>query len=176
MKQIDFNRLSSQLKRTRAQYPARITRAQFSMSLKGILNNSESGRLFDYYLRRGVIGAISKTCYIFRQHQEYFSVQSLIEIFEKNDIQTKKFCFFRDATPEQKEILNEKRLAGIAKKKIVKPVLQVAVKALSEFSDEDLQNELNRRMEIRKQRERLNTILSVAEISLEELKTLIATV
>ena len=173
MRTVDFNRLSSQLKRTRAQYPTRITRAQFSMSLKGILNTPESNRLFDYYLHRDVIGAISKTCYIFRQHQEYFSVQSLVEIFEKNDIQTKKYCFFRDATPEQKEALNEKKLAGIARKKLAEPVQQVATKALSQFSDEELQAELNRRIEIHKQKERLSTILSVAEISLDELKSLI---
>ena len=176
MRKIDFNHLSSQLKRTRAQYPARITRAQFRMSLKGILNASESNRLFDYYLNRDVIGAISKTCFIFKQHQEYFSVQSLVELFSKNPIQTRKYCYFRDGDKEDLMKLHDKisEIHSKPKTVVVEEKKEVPVNSLLSFSDEQLRIELNRRNTIYAKRTKLNKILEDNNLKLEDLKNLIA--
>lgn len=176
MKTIDFYKLSSQLRRIRAQFPSRITRRQFIINLKGILNASEAGRLFDYYLCRDVIGAVSKTVFVFKQHQEYFSQQSLVNIFEKNDIQTRHYCHFRDASPEQKEKMNEKRAETIEKKleKVSAKQVETTIKALSAFSYEELREELNRRNILYKKRQDLKVILETIEMSLEDLKQLIA--
>ena len=174
---IDFHKLSSTLKRIRAQFPSRITRRQFIVNLKGILNASEADRLFDFYLCRDVIGAVSKTVFVFKQHQEYFSAESLVNIFEKNDIQTRHYCHFRDASQEQKDIMTLKRLEAKERKKLEKvstKQVETTIKALSEFSDEELREELNRRSILFKKREHLKVILETIEMSLEDLKQLIA--
>ena len=175
---IDFRKLSSQLRRIRAQFPSRITRRQFIVNLKGILNASEADRLFDFYLCRDVIGAVSKTVFVFKQHQEYFSAESLVNIFEKNDIQTRHYCHFRDASQEQKDAMTLKRLKAKEQKKLekvpTKPYVETTIKALSAFSDEELREELNRRNILFKKREHLKVILETIEMSLEDLKQLIA--
>lgn len=177
MKTIDFYKLSSQLRRIRAQFPSRITRRQFIVNLKGILNASEAGRLFDYYLCRDVIGAVSKTVFVFKQHQEYFSQQSLVNIFEKNDIQTKHYSYFREASQEQKDAMTLKRIETKERKKLEKvstKQVETTIKALSAFSDEELREELNRRNILYKKRQDLKVILETIKMPLEDLKQLIA--
>lgn len=179
MKQIDFDKLSSQLKRARAQYPARITRRQFSLALAGILNAAESGRLFDYYVKRDVISPVSKTAFVFKQHQEYFSTQSLVELFSKNQIQSRYYRHFRDANNEDLNKLHDKVSAVHTKPKvlvatIVKEPKEVSVNSLLSFTDEQLRAELNRRNVIYAKRTKLKKILETNNLKLADLKALIS--
>lgn len=177
MKEIDFDKLASQLKRARAQYPARITRRQFSLALAGILNAAESGRLFDYYVKRDVISPVSKTAFVFKQHQEYFSTQSLVELFSKNQIQSRYYRHFRDASNEDLNKLHDKVSVVHTKPKVLVATIveePKAVNPLLSFTDEQLRAELNRRNAIYAKRSKLKKILEINNLKLADLKALIS--
>lgn len=165
MKNVDYERLASQVRRVAARYPLRITRPQFIEGCHGVLNNSEAHRLMDAMCNKGIVVMVNKTTYKFNIKQEDITVPGMIELFTKYPIQVKRISPWQSASPQKRAEMQAKRAATIAAKTLPP--------SLESFSDEALLAELNRREQERTKRAKLQLILETAEISLDELKALI---
>lgn len=132
-KNIDYQRLSSLLRRVYAQNPSHLSKRAFAISLKPVLNEPEANRLFDYYTDIELcLRPITKRYFEwFGIHQDHFSADAVRDIFLKYPIKTthpgKKKSEDLLFMPEQKDspIAPEEKVDD-CKSKLVeeKPVLK----------------------------------------------------
>lgn len=165
---IDFQRLASRMRTLQARFP-QVCRKTFVAELKGIFNQPEAERFFQYFCEtQKLLPSQRRFHFMWTIHQDFFEPDTMKKIVDNNLIRSHQFRSHKQVKAWE----TRKEPAELAEVKTV----ENTVNALSSFSDEELQEELNRRIEIYKQKERLNTILAVAEISLDELKSLISLV
>lgn len=114
---IDYQRLSSLLRRVYAQNPSHLSKRAFAIALKPVLNEQESNRLFDYYSDIELcLRPITKRYFEwFGIHQDHFSADAVRDIFLKYPVQTthpgkKKESASEDLLfiPEQKDSQEDK--------------------------------------------------------------------
>lgn len=87
---IDYQRLSSLLRRVYVQNPSHLSKRAFAIALKPVLNEPEANRLFDYYSDIELcLRPITKRYFEwFGIHQDHFSPDAVRDIFLKYPIQT----------------------------------------------------------------------------------------
>ena len=87
---IDYQRLSSLLRRVYAQNPSHLSKRAFANALKPVLNEQESNRLFDYYSDTELcLSPVTKRYFSWRGiHQDHFEPDAIRDIFLKYPIQT----------------------------------------------------------------------------------------
>ncbi len=163
---IDFQRLASRMRTVQSRFP-QVCKKAFIAELKGILNPSEAERLFQYFCEtQKLVPSQRKFHFHWTVHQDFFEPDAMRTIVKHNLIGS-----YELRSLQQKKSWENRREPKLAE--IGAQMVENAIKALSSFSDEELQAELNRRAKVREQKERLSAILAVAEISLDELKSLI---
>lgn len=169
MKQIDFQRLASRMRVIQSRFP-QVCRKTFAMELKGILNQPEAKRFFRYFCEtQKLVPSQRRFHFIWTVRQDFFEPDTMKKIVDNNLISSYQF-----RSNQQRKSWETRKHVELPKIDGAK-MLENTVKALSSFSDEELSNELSRRKEIHDRQAKLQLILETAEISLEELKTLIAT-
>ena len=87
---IDYQRLSSLLRRVYVQKPSHLSKRAFAIALKPALNEQESNRLFDYYSDIEMcLRPITKRYFSWHGiHQDHFEPDAIRDIFLKYPIQT----------------------------------------------------------------------------------------
>ena len=170
MKQIDVQRLASRMRVIQSRFP-QVCRKTFVAELKGIMNQPEAERFFQYFCEtQKLVPSQRRFHFSWTVRQDFFEPDQMRLIINHNFIGSSQLRSLQ----QKKSWENRKdpKLQEIDGAKMVENI----VKALSSFSDEELSNELSRRKELRDKQTKLQLILETADISLEELKTLIATV
>lgn len=170
MKQIDVQRLASRMRVIQSRFP-QVCRKTFVAELKGILNQPEAERFFQYFCEtQKLVPSQRRFHFTWTVRQDLFEPDTMKKIIDNNLISS--YQFRSNQQRKSWETRKSVELPKIDGAKMVKNT----VSTLSHFSDEELSNELARRKELRDKQAKLQLILETAEISLDELKTLIATV
>ena len=170
MKQIDVQRLASRMRVIQSRFP-QVCRKNFVAELKGILNQPEAERFFKHFCEtQKLVPSQRRFHFSWTVRQDFFEPDTMKKIIDNNLISSYQF-----RSKQQRKSWKTRKSVELPEIDGAKMVENI-VKALSSFSDEELSNELSRRKEIHDRQAKLQLILETAEISLEELKTLIATV
>lgn len=185
---LNFERIAADLALIIRQHPHQIRRRTFILGLKTQMNQMTADRFFNALMAEKYIIAVTPRVYRFTIDKNFLNREKLVEFFDQHDIKRVHNSTL-NKSPEEKARIYAQMVATRRERKLAKqqevvvatmpePVkgVQATIELLAAFSDEDLQAELNRRSEIRSKKEMLHNILSLAEISLDDLKALIALV
>ena len=129
MKTIDYQRLSSLLKRVYAQNPSHLSKRAFAIALKPVLNEQEANRLFDYYSDIELcLRPITKRYFEwFGIHQDHFEPDAVRDIFLKYPIQT----IHKGGPKKSSETCTE--VTGSCECKIEEPILKSIEEIISDI-------------------------------------------
>jgi hypothetical protein len=181
---LNFERIAADLALIIRQHPHQIRRRTFILSLKNQMNQMTADRFFSALMAEKYIIAVKPRVYRFTIDKNFLNCEKLVEFFDQHDIKRVHNPMLHKS-PEEKARIYAQMVATRRERKLAKqqevatmpePIkgVQATIELLAAFSDEELQAELNRRSEIRSKKEMLHNILSLAEISLDDLKALIA--
>lgn len=170
MAKIDFEKLAADLALIIRQHPNQVKRIQFINGLKDRMNTSTADRFFEALLKETYIVTITPRTYKFTIDKRFFDHNKLIEFFDNHDIKRSHNAMINKTPEEKAEIY-----ARIRETKKQKRLSEEKVRTftLQDISDEELHAELARREAIRANKKRLDDILAVADISIDDLKSLI---
>jgi hypothetical protein len=135
MKTIDYQRLSSLLKRVHAQNPSHLSKRAFANALKPVLNEQESNRLFDHYSDTELcLRPITKRYFQwFGIHQDHFEPDAIRDIFLKYPIQTIHPGKKKESASEEPLFIHEQKDSQEDKLIEEKPILKSIEEIISDI-------------------------------------------
>jgi len=163
MKPIDFNAMAVALKAA-IESRKEFSHANFITTFKKFLQASEAERFFKALSKEHYIRNVKCYTYVFTIEPGVVSRQELINLFDRYKVRRSRTHTVSD---EQRAKHSELMKKHWHERKQAQPI------TLSDISDEELEAEFYRRQHIRDSRKRLDDILTVAEINLDDLKQLI---
>ena len=163
MKPIDFNAMAVALKAA-IESKDEFTRSNFINTFKKFVQGTEAERFFSALNNEHYIRNTKGYKYVFVIEPGIANRHELIKLFDRYKVRR---SLGHKVSDEQRAKSSERMKNRWLEQKQVKPTM------LQDISDEDLEAEFYRRQHIRDSRKRLDDILTVAEINLDDLKQLI---